>query len=61
MLCLSHFRKITAMALTLEMKHSSPFLTSSTWTESVFLHTHTHTHKLAGRKKNSNNSQTQDV
>lgn len=44
MLCLSHFRKIPATALTLEMKLWSPFFTISTWTGSVFLHTHTHTY-----------------
>lgn len=46
--CLSHFRKMAAKLLTLEM-NSSPLFTVSTWT--VCFSSHACMHTIAGRKK----------
>lgn len=48
MVCLSHFRKMAAKLLTLEM-NSSPLFTVSTWT--VCFSSHACMHTIAGRKK----------
>lgn len=46
--CLSHFRKMAAKLLTLEM-NSSPLFAISTWT--VCFSSHARTHTIARRKK----------